>query len=98
MLDSLGKVVETLPVDFGPPDLVKPVHELLGAWLLAAGRAREAEQAYTRALELAPGRLRSLQGLVAAAMAANDPEVADAARRTLDALREVADPGVLAIR
>ncbi|MEO8633849.1 MAG: hypothetical protein ABI587_01095 [Gemmatimonadales bacterium] len=98
MLDSLGKVVETLPVDFGPPDLVKPVHELLGAWLLAAGRAREAEQAFTRALELAPGRLRSLQGLVAAATAANDPEVAGTARRNLDTLRDVADPGVVAIR
>ena len=98
MLDSLGQVVGTLPVDFGPPELVKPVHELLGEWLLAAGRPKEAAQAYTRALELAPGRLRSLQGLVRAAEAANDPELAEGARRTLDALRDVADPGVVAVK
>ena len=98
MLDSLGKVVGTLPVDFGPPDLVKPVHELLGEWLMQAHRPKEAEQAFVRALELAPGRLRSLQGLVRAADASNDPEVADGARRTLAALRAVADPGVVALQ
>ena len=98
MLDSLGNLVETLPADFGPPDVVKPVHELLGEWLLAARRPKEAEQAFTRALRLAPGRLRSLQGLGRAAEASNDPEVAEAARRTLDALRTIADPGVVATR
>jgi hypothetical protein len=98
MLDSLGKVVGTLPVDFGPPDLVKPVHELLGEWLMAAHRPKEAEQAFVRALELAPGRLRSLQGLVRSAEASNDPEVAEGARRTLNALRAVADPGVVALQ
>jgi tetratricopeptide (TPR) repeat protein len=97
-LDSLGTVVGTLPVDFGPPELVKPVHELLGEWLLEARRPKEAEQAFTRALALAPGRLRSLQGLVRAATAAGDPEVAESAQRTLDGLRAVADPGVVARR
>jgi cytochrome c-type biogenesis protein CcmH/NrfG len=91
-------VVGTLPVDFGPPELVKPVHELLGEWLLEARRPKEAEQAFTRALALAPGRLRSLQGLVRAATAAGDPEVAESAQRTLDGLRAVADPGVVARR
>lgn len=98
MLDSLGKVVGTLPMDFGPPDLVKPVHELLGEWLMQADRPKEAEQAFVRALELAPGRLRSLQGLVRAAEASKDTEVAEGARRTLDALRAVADPGVVALQ
>jgi len=98
MLDSLGKVVGTLPVDFGPPDLVKPVHELLGEWLMAARRPKEAEHAFVRALELAPGRLRSLQGLVRAAEASSDPEVAEGARRTLETLRAVADPGVVALQ
>ena len=98
MLDSLGKVVGTLPVDFGPPDLVKPVHELLGEWLMAARRPKEAEHAFVRALELAPGRLRSLQGLVRAAEASSDPEMAEGARRTLETLRTVADPGVVALQ
>ena len=98
LLDSLGKVVETLPVDFGPPDLVKPVHELLGDWLLEARRPQEAERAYQRALALAPGRLRSLMGLARAAEAANDWEVAEGAHRALDTLRPTADPGVVATR
>ena len=52
-----------LPVEFGPPDFVKPPYELLGEWLLADGRAADARQAFEAALALMPGRLLSTRGL-----------------------------------
>jgi tetratricopeptide (TPR) repeat protein len=67
---------ESLPVEFGPPSVVKPPWELLGDQLLLAGRATEAQVAYTRALEIYPGRFRSLQGLARAAAANGDSAVA----------------------
>lgn len=69
LLRSAGDRAAALPAEFGPPDLVKPPQELLGEWLLADGRAADAHAAFTRALQLWPGRLRSLQGLATAAKA-----------------------------
>jgi hypothetical protein len=83
LLRAAGEAAAALPAEFGPPDLVKPPQELLGEWRLADGDARDAQQAFTRALELWPGRLRSLQGLVAAATKAGDTAAADAARAQL---------------
>jgi tetratricopeptide (TPR) repeat protein len=83
LLRAVGERAATLPAEFGPPDLVKPPQELLGEWLLADGDAHGAQQAFTRALELWPGRLRSLQGLSAAAAKAGDTAVAAAARAQL---------------
>ena len=37
-------------VAFGPPDVVKPTHELLGELLLAQGKAAEAQQEFARAI------------------------------------------------
>jgi tetratricopeptide (TPR) repeat protein len=67
---------ESLPVEFGPPSVVKPPWELLGEQLLLAGRAGEAQAAYTRGLEIHPGRFRSLHGLARAAAANGDSAVA----------------------
>ncbi len=47
---------DSLPMEFGPPDVVKPSHELLGEVLLQAGRAAEAQRSFAWALALAPGR------------------------------------------
>ncbi len=57
----------SLPVAFGPPLVDKPSHELLGEFLLRRGRRGEARAAFERALERAPGRRLSLQGLAQAA-------------------------------
>jgi tetratricopeptide (TPR) repeat protein len=57
---------DALPFDFGPPDIVKPTHELLGEMLLTMGRAADAQHEFERALALAPGRARALAGLAAA--------------------------------
>ena len=58
---------DSLPVDFGPPDVVKPSYELLGEVLLSLNRPAEAQQAFQRALEMAPGRALALRGLAKAA-------------------------------
>ena len=49
---------------FGPPVIVKPSHELLGELLSAKEDYAAAAKAYELALQRAPGRTRSLGGLV----------------------------------
>ncbi|MGH9368033.1 MAG: tetratricopeptide repeat protein [Thermoanaerobaculia bacterium] len=80
--------------EFGPPDIVKPAHELAGEMLLAAGRAAEARKEFEAALARAPRRAASLLGLARAASSQGD---AVAARKAYGQLREVwkrADAGV----
>ena len=67
---------DAMPLEFGPPGVVKPSHELLGEVLLAAGRPREAQVEFERALRLAPKRALSLLGLGRAAAAAGDRKTA----------------------
>ena len=87
---------DAMPFEFGPPVTVKPSHELLGEVLLQAGRSREAEVEFTRALRLAPKRARSLIGLARAASAAGDQSTAARASADLQSIWHAADPGVLA--
>lgn len=87
---------DRLPVEFGPPDVVKPSHELLGEVLLALGRPAEAQVEFQRALALAPKRARSLLGLARAARLAGDDKAAAHASRTLEAIWHAADPPVQA--
>ncbi len=80
--------------EFGPPDVVKPSHELLGEMLAATGRPAEAQKEFEASLARAPGRAQSLLGLARAASAAGDPGTA---RQAYAKLREVwarADAGV----
>ncbi|WP_340105766.1 tetratricopeptide repeat protein [Rhodohalobacter sp. 8-1] len=51
-----------LPVDFGPPTIVKPSYELLGDVLSELSRYEEAIDAYEKQLERTPDRRRSLIG------------------------------------
>jgi tetratricopeptide (TPR) repeat protein len=57
---------ETLPIDFGPPTIEKPTHELLGEFLLRRGRKDEARGEFEKALARTPGRRSAEQGLAAA--------------------------------
>lgn len=82
-LMAVADSLEALPLEYGPPDIPKPPRELLGEWLLADGDPAGAQRAFLRALELAPGRLRSLQGLAQAAARTGDTAVADRARAHL---------------
>jgi tetratricopeptide (TPR) repeat protein len=90
------RMEDSLPVEFGPPAVVKPTHELAGEILLAAGRFSEAQREFTRALELAPGRSRSLLGLAHAASRAGDHAVAARAARDLLRNWHSADKGLVA--
>jgi len=69
ILRKAAEAEGTMAFEFGPPAIQKPAAELLGDELLALGRAAEAEQAYRSALSRAPGRTRSLQGLLRAQQA-----------------------------
>lgn len=92
MLRDAARMEDRLPMEFGPPDVVKPSHELLGEILLQSGRAAEAQREFTRALELAPGRARSLLGLGRAALAAGDKSAARKALEDLTRIWHSADP------
>jgi len=94
LLREAAKIEDAIPMEFGPPDVVKPSHELLGEVLLELKRPAEAQREFARALELAPGRARSLLGLGRAALAAGDKA---AARKALEDLKRVwhsADPAL----
>ena len=51
-----------LPIDFGPPTIVKPSLELLGDVLMKLDRKNEAIEAYNKQLERTPDRRKSLNG------------------------------------
>jgi len=63
-------IAGTMPFEYGPPYSAKPLDELLGDLLLAAGRPEEAAVAYQRCLATQPNRRLSVQGLTAARAAA----------------------------
>ena len=82
-LREAARLEDAIPLEFGPPDVVKPTHELLGEVLFDLKEPDEAQKEFNRALELAPGRSRSLLGLGRAAFARGDTA---AARRALSDL------------
>ena len=59
-------ISETLAFEYGPPFSGKPLAELLGDLLLAAGRPAEAAAAYEKSLAIHPNRKLSVAGLTAA--------------------------------
>ncbi len=91
LLREASALEEALPLEYGPPDVVKPTHELLGELLLAQGKAAEAQQEFVRALALAPRRTLSLLGLARAATAAGDTAAAGEAYADLRRIWRRAD-------
>ncbi len=65
--------------------------------LLVLGRPAEAQEAFRRALELAPKRALSLIGLGRAAFAAGDAKTAERAYVTLSRIWHSADAGLPAL-
>jgi len=63
LLEEAATHEASLPVDFGPPTIIKPSYELLGDVYLQAGDHKKAIEAYEKQLDRTPKRLRSLQGL-----------------------------------
>jgi len=59
---------ESLNYSFGPPLILKPVHEAFGEWLLEQNQLEEAYQVFEKSLNRHPRRLLSLQGQRKAAL------------------------------
>jgi tetratricopeptide (TPR) repeat protein len=68
----------------GPPDIVKPSHEMAGEILLEAGKAKEALAKFQRALERQPNRSLSVWGAWKAAERMGETELAATYRSALD--------------
>lgn len=67
-----ARLEDTLSLDYGPPVVVKPSHELAGEVLLAAGKPAEASKEFEKSLDTEPGRALSLLGLARAQAAAGE--------------------------
>ncbi|MBA3560859.1 MAG: hypothetical protein H0W30_19965, partial [Gemmatimonadaceae bacterium] len=94
LLREAAAIEDAMPVEYGPPDVVKPTHELLGEMLLALKKPAEAQREFARALELAPKRALSLLGLARAASAAGDSATAVRAYGDLREVWHRADSGM----
>ncbi len=92
-LREAAALEDAMPMEFGPPAIVEPSHEVLGAMLLEEDPA-EAKLEFVRALRLAPGRSRALLGLARAAVAAGDKATARQAIESLTLNWHAADPQV----
>ena len=62
-LKAASKDEDAMPIEFGPPFVDKPTHELLGDVLLALNRAQEAADEYRAALVQTPNRASATRGL-----------------------------------
>lgn len=84
---------DAIPMEFGPPAIVEPSHELLGTVLLDIDPL-EAKREFEHALQLAPGRSRALIGLTRAAVSTGDKAAARVALETLTRNWHAADSRV----
>jgi tetratricopeptide (TPR) repeat protein len=72
LLKKSAAAEDGLSFEFGPPEIVKPSHELLGEVLLELHRPAEARKQFELALERTPRRSLSLLGEARAASQAGD--------------------------
>jgi hypothetical protein len=86
-------IEDAMPMDFGPPAIVEPSHELLGSMLLEMDPGAAVRE-YQRALQLAPGRTRALIGLTRAAVAIGDKATAQQALDRISQNWRLADPRI----
>jgi tetratricopeptide (TPR) repeat protein len=98
LLHEATAAEDSLPLEYGPPDIVKPTHELLGEVLLGLGDGAGARREFERALQLAPRRALSLLGLARAATMAGDRERAARAHAELRKVWHRADGDVPWVR
>jgi tetratricopeptide (TPR) repeat protein len=91
MMKRATSLEEELSPPSGPPDLLKPTHELFGEILLRAGRPREAAAQFKVALARHPNRARSLLGAARAAAQSGDRPAAAAAYASLLKIWQRAD-------
>jgi tetratricopeptide (TPR) repeat protein len=83
---------------YGPPNLIKPSHELFGEILLRAGKPAEAAEQFKIALLRQPNRARSLIGAARAAVQSGNEAAALNAYATLIEQWKQADDGLSELR
>jgi hypothetical protein len=84
LLTEATKIEESMRAPNGAANPIKPSHELLGEVLLAAGKPKEAADAFETSLLRMPNRARSLMGAIKAHRAAGDKTRAAERQATLD--------------
>jgi hypothetical protein len=94
LLEESVLAEEELPLEFGPPVVVKPTNELYGEVLLQHGYAARAVNAFRRQLERTPNRTTSLLGLARAATAVGDIATVNEAHVKLGSIWHRADPSI----
>jgi tetratricopeptide (TPR) repeat protein len=97
MLQAVG-LEEKLGPPSGPPNLIKPAHELFGEILLRAGKTDAAIKQFRTALLRQPNRARSLLGLARAAATSGDENEARSIYSELLAQWQEADPELAELR
>jgi tetratricopeptide (TPR) repeat protein len=98
MMKRATKLEEELSPPSGPPDLIKPTHELLGEILLRAERPKEAAAQFAVALSRQPNRARALLGAARAAKESGDRRGALNAYNDLLKVWRRADPQLAEVR
>jgi len=73
-----------LTYSYGPPVILKPVHEAYGEWLLQQDQATAALAVFEKSLKRHPRRLLSLKGQKAAAAMVNDSDALAKAEQELE--------------
>jgi hypothetical protein len=71
LLNEAAKTEASAPIEYGPPSVEKPSHELLGDELMRLKRYAEAANAYRTAVARTPGRTLAIEGLARAERALN---------------------------
>ncbi len=91
LLDEATAIESSRPLEYGPPSITQPSHELYGHVLYSLKRPQEAIEQYEIALQRAPRRSRSLAGLAAAAKAVGNDATRQAACFELESIHASAD-------
>ncbi len=73
--ESAAQLDEGLSYSYGPPVILKPVHEAYGEFLLLTNQPEKAVAVFEKALKRNPRRLRSLLGLQTAADRAGEKDL-----------------------
>lgn len=98
LMKKATAIEEQSSAPYGPPNLIKPSHELFGEILLRAGKPAEAAEQFKLALLRQPNRARSLLGAARAAAQNGNQAGALSAYATLIEQWKQADDGLLELR
>jgi tetratricopeptide (TPR) repeat protein len=94
IMQKATNIEESLPAPSGPPELIKPSHELFGEILLMAKRPKESAAQFAISLYRHPNRARSLLGAARSADAMGDRQIASKHYSQLMQQWELADPNL----